>query len=144
MNIAAYKPTHRIRRADPFQLLFNDYSTNASNGGSWQETHISTNVLEGDDHFALEIAVPGFAKEHFEIKVEDDQLKVSFTRPEMKEDKVYRKKGFDYKSFNRVWKLSEAIDQQKIEANYQDGILRIVLWKREEAKKQAPKVIDIL
>ena len=61
----------------------------------------------------------------------------------MKTNKRYTKKEFSYQSFRRVFTLPELVDTDKIEASYINGVLVVTIPKKEEAKPQPPKSINI-
>ena len=108
----------------------------------------SVNILEEDEAFEVHLAAPGLSKEAFEIKVEKDQLIVKVTQKsegeENKEDgSKYRRREFDYNSFSRSFHLPETINADEINATYQDGVLKITLNKKEEAKEKEPRLITI-
>jgi HSP20 family protein len=125
--------------ARPFEDMFRD------NGGSLSTPAI--NVLEKEDHFAIEVAAPGLRKEDFTLKVEDDTLFISAERKEEHESSEnegrYTRREFAYTSFQRSFTLPETINSEAIGANYTDGILNIRLPKREEAKAKPIRQIEV-
>ena len=73
-------------------------------------------------------------------------LTITSEKEENKEDKDarYTRKEYNYSSFRRSFALPEAVNQDKIEARYEDGILNLVLPKKDEARKMtASKQIAI-
>ncbi len=66
-------------------------------------------------------------------------LTISSEKEETKEDKEaqYTRKEYNYSSFSRSFTLPEEVNQDKIEAQYEDGVLKLTLPKKEEAKKAA-------
>jgi len=72
-------------------------------------------------------------------------LNVSAKKSESKEEKdeKYTRKEFSYNSFERSLELPESISDEKIKAKYDNGILKFSLAKKEEVKKQKPKMIEI-
>lgn len=93
----------------------------------------ATNISEDDDKFQLDIAVPGLEKKDIEINVEKDLLTIKYENG--KEDQVnYTHREFGQHSFCRTFSLGEKIDMEKIEANYNNGVLNVTLPKKEEAK----------
>src|SRR5690554_4841332 len=103
------------------------------------------NIKEGEDGYLLELAVPGMAKEDFKIKLDQDVLTISSEKKEeaSKDNKQYTRQEFSYQSFERRFNLPEDVNSEKITANYVNGVLSIEIPKREEAKPQAPKAIEI-
>lgn len=145
MKLATVNPRNR-KVQDPFhQLMTEFFPVNSARPLHTNGTRAAINTLEFDDRFELQMALPGFSKENFEVKVEDDQLLVSFdAKTDEASDQNFTRREFGYQTFNRSWNLSDDVDQNKINATYEEGILKISLAKKEEAKKQAPKSIDIL
>ncbi|HLS29816.1 MAG TPA: Hsp20/alpha crystallin family protein [Flavobacteriaceae bacterium] len=123
--------------------------------GDWIETNNpiynfnknipATNVKETNDEFILEIAAPGLKKEDFEIELDENVLTISSENKttEETEEKNYTIREFGYDSFKRSFTLPKSIDNSKISADYADGVLKIDLPKREEAKVQPKRLIEI-
>lgn len=104
-----------------------------------------TNIKETEDAYYVEMAVPGLKKDAFEINLDNQMLSVSAHNQEEKEDTTdkYTRKEFGYSSFKRSFTLPEFIEEAKIKASYNEGILSIELPKKEEAKPKPPKNIEI-
>ena len=115
-------------------------------GSDFAVTTPSVNVSEDNENVVLEVAAPGLDKKDFNITVEKDQLIISATKEAQAEDKEegkWTRKEFNYQSFKRSFHLSDKIETDKIEAEYNNGILKLVLPKKAEAKPNAPATIDI-
>lgn len=93
-----------------------------------------TNVLEFDDHYRLDLYVPGIAKEDLKIELENNRLNVSKPVKQDKENENYKLQEFNSNSFERSFTLSSDIDSANLKADYKNGILSITLPKKEEAK----------
>jgi HSP20 family protein len=96
-------------------------------------TYPAVNVMEYDDHFMLQLAVPGYNKKEIEINVDNDELIISSSR-ENKDEVKYQKREFNYGSFTRKFALPQEVVADKIEASFSDGILSIHIPKAEEVK----------
>jgi HSP20 family protein len=107
----------------------------------------AVNIEEKEESFHLELAAPGKTKNDFNIELDNDLLTISAeTKVENKtEDKErnFTRKEFSYDSFKRSFTLPEAVDTSKIRASYTNGVLILDLPKREEAKTQPKRMIDI-
>jgi len=103
------------------------------------------NVRETKDDYFVDMAVPGMKKEDFNIDVDKDVLSVSAeVKKETENDKDnFTRREFGYTSFKRTFTLPDSIDDDKIKAKYEDGILSIQLPKREEAKPKPARTIKI-
>ncbi|WP_339612133.1 Hsp20/alpha crystallin family protein [uncultured Xanthomarina sp.] len=99
------------------------------------------NIKETTDAFVVEMAIPGLKKSDLQIDLDNDTLSISTEMKEEKEEKEanYTRREFGYSSFT----LPESVDDNKIDASYQDGILNILLPKKEEAKKKPIRSIKI-
>ncbi len=101
----------------------------------------ATNVKETEKEFKIELAVPGFKKEDFKVNLDNDVLTISAeTKNEKKEEnEKYTRKEFSYNSFSRSFQLPKTANNEKINAKYEDGILKLDISKKEEAIKQDNK-----
>lgn len=90
-------------------------------------------VLESDKTYELHFAVPGFDKKAFSIDVEENVLSVTGERKmeELKDDKKFTSIQTQYGSFKRTFTLPDTVDRTKMDAEYTNGILKIVLPKDE-------------
>ena len=105
----------------------------------------ATNIVEQESDFKLELAVPGMNKEDFKIDVENNLLTVSSEKQMEKEenDKNFTRKEFTYGAFSRSFTLPKSVDADNINATYLNGILQIVLPKKEEEKAKVKREIAI-
>ncbi len=106
----------------------------------------SVNIKENTDEYIVEVAAPGFDKKDFNIEVENDTLIISSekkVKTEEKDDERVTKREFSYQSFTRSFALPVLVEREKIKAKYDNGILNILIPKKEEAKPKPPKRIEI-
>lgn len=103
------------------------------------------NIVENENAYTIELAAPGLKKENFSINIEKDQLIISAkVESEKTEDTPkYKRREFNYSEFKKSFHLNKDIDTEKIDAKYENGVLRIALEKREEAKDKEPRVITV-
>lgn len=103
------------------------------------------NIKEKDDLFEIELAAPGYSKKDFKVTIADGCLNISAKKSETKDEKEenYTRHEFSYKSFERSLELPESVADDKVKANYENGILKFSIAKKEVAKKLKPKVIEI-
>ena len=120
--------------------FFNPVSHSKSNG-----TTPAVNVAEEDMAYRIEVSVPGLSKKDFRIDLENDLLTISSEHKENKEEKKenYLRREFSHNSFKRSFQLPETIDQEKIKASHDAGILTIQLPKKEELVQKVAKQIEI-
>ena len=131
----------------PFGNLFNDFLNEfpvaARSFGQELFAFPQTNIHETPEAFHLELNVPGRSKEDFKIQVEHGLLTISF---EKKEDTVQNddyktvRREFEYKSFKRSFSVDEKIAVDGIQAKYENGILKLLLPKKEDSKQNARQI----
>jgi HSP20 family protein len=99
----------------------------------------AVNITEQKDYYLVSLAAPGLKKEDFNIDVDGNMLTISSSKEEKKEEKEarYTRKEYSYSSFERSFTLPDEVNKEKIEARYENGLLKLVLPKKEEAKKMA-------
>ncbi|WP_029035021.1 Hsp20/alpha crystallin family protein [Salinimicrobium terrae] len=107
----------------------------------------AVNIAESDEAFKLELAAPGMTKKDFNLELDNGVLTISAEEKKENEKKDnggrFTRREFSYSSFKRAFSLPETVDADKISAQYKEGVLVINLPKREDAKVQAKRMIDI-
>jgi HSP20 family protein len=107
----------------------------------------SMNVKENENDFEIELASPGFEKKDFEITLRDDILEVAAQKKAKQEEKEddYTRKEFNYRAFRRSLQLPKTVDDSKnVKATYKNGILKLQLMKKEEAKHKPKRKIEVV
>ncbi|HUZ57846.1 MAG TPA: Hsp20/alpha crystallin family protein [Hanamia sp.] len=99
----------------------------------------AVNITDRKDDYLVSMAAPGLKKEDFKIDVEGNMLTIGSEKEEKNEEKdeKYTRQEYSYSSFERSFTLPDEVNEDKIYAHYQDGVLKLVLPKKEEAKKMA-------
>jgi HSP20 family protein len=99
----------------------------------------AVNIIERKEDYLVSLAAPGLKKEDFKIDLEGNMLSISSEKEEENEEKdeKYTRKEYSYSSFERSFTLPDEVNKDKIDAQYKDGVLELVLPKKEEAKKMA-------
>ena len=84
-------------------------------------------------------------KADFKINLENNVLTISSEKQEeqKEEQDKYTRREFAYRAFQRSFTLPDSADSEKIEAKYENGVLQVNIPKKEEAKPQPPKLIEI-
>jgi HSP20 family protein len=142
-----------VRGAPGFSGFFDDFwNRDFANWGlnsyhSPSSTMPAVNIVESNDNYLVEVAAPGMTKDDFKIELDNDMLTISSemeTTSEPTNGDRYHRQEYSYQSFTRSFHLPKTdIDDNKIKAEYQNGILRINIPKKETAKAQAPRMINI-
>lgn len=124
-----------------FQALDSFHLTNGTT------TTPAANILENNEAFIVEMVVPGMNKKDIQVQLDHETLRISFEDKEAKqmpEDVRFIRREFNYGSFNRSFYLpKDVVDANGIQAKFKDGILRVFLPKKAEAKKQPTRLIPI-
>jgi HSP20 family protein len=108
-------------------------------GGAWAP---AVDIFEQDGTIVLKAELPGIDPKDVDVRVENNILTLRGERKlesEVKKENYHRVER-SYGTFSRSFTLPNAIDTEKIKAEYKDGVLRMSLPKKEEAK---PKQISI-
>ena len=140
-------PVMRKRVYTPGYLnsyLGRDALTNFFSDGA-DYTVPAVNIKENENNFTIEVAAPGLNKEDFDIKLEKNILTVSSENENKKEESNdnFMRKEFAFKSFSRSFSIPETVNQDKIKASHNNGILTLELPKLDEAKMKQSKIIKI-
>ena len=103
------------------------------------------NIVEEEKGFVVEMAAPGMTKKDFNISIDNGLLTISAETKVETEDvkKNFTRKEFSFNSFTRSFTLPENVNEEKIEANYENGILKLHIGKKVLTKVQPKKQIAI-
>lgn len=121
----------------------NDFFTNFFDSNNLP----AVNIKENKKEFSIELSVPGFGKNDFNIEIEKNVLTVSAKKEENKEERDEDEKllhrEFSSSSFSRSFVIPENIDTESIAAEQNNGILKISLPKVDQSPEDRVKKIDI-
>ena len=139
------------RLSEGMPVLFDDFfrpwNEMFENSGYWGRTlnMPAVNIIEHKDEYLVSLAAPGMKKGDFNIDVDGNTLTISSEKEESKEDKEkkFTRREYSYSSFRRSFTLPDEINKEKIDAKYEDGVLKISLPRKEEVKKATSKHIDV-
>ena len=130
-----------------FDDFFKPWNEWFDNGGLWGRTMNvpAVNFTENENQYEVSLAAPGLKKEDFKIGIEGNMLTISSEKEERHEDKdkKFTRKEYNYSSFSRSFTLPDEVEREKIEAKYEDGVLKIAMPKNEDVKKSSAKQIDV-
>ena len=141
-----------VRFTNQYPSLFDRFLDNemfdwsSRNFSNTNTTLPSVNIKESDDDFEVEVAAPGLSKNDFRIELNHDLLTVSSekeVRNETKDGQQFTQREFSYQSFSRSFTLPHTVDGEKISASYENGILKVLIPKKEEAKPKPARTIEI-
>ena len=99
-------------------------------------------IYEDKEGLYFDIACTGLTKKQIELKVEDDVLRVSYTKKDKDENKDihHYHSGIAKRNFNLGWKIARRFDLSKIEGSMKDGLLKLFIPLTPESK---PKTVSI-
>eukprot|EP00764_Aduncisulcus_paluster_P010679 gnl/Carplike_NY0171/37_a52_9989.p1 GENE.gnl/Carplike_NY0171/37_a52_9989~~gnl/Carplike_NY0171/37_a52_9989.p1 ORF type:complete len:151 (-),score=6.91 gnl/Carplike_NY0171/37_a52_9989:100-552(-) len=149
MNLVRFQnPRYAVNRNLVDELfsnfLRNDYHENYLENCGNQP---ATNVFETEKDFRIELLLPGFPKEDVQINYHKNVLTIKVNKEEEKETKTeeykYAHREFGAFNFEKSFKVPNSVDAENINAKFDDGILHIVLPKKEEALEKDPVDIKI-
>ncbi len=102
----------------------------------------AVDVAESDDELILTADLPGLTKDQIQVRIEDGALLIAGDRKFVNEDKQtgYHRIERSYGSFKRYFSLPDTVQPDKVEAKYENGVLKVTLPKKELAK---PRTIEV-
>jgi HSP20 family protein len=139
MSITRYDPFRDLKTLqDEVNRLF---STNFSRSfgeegmarGAWTP---NVDIFENKDEIVLEAELPGMNREEFELTIENNVLTLRGERRFEKKDETdnYHRVERAYGAFSRSFTLPQTVSPENVTAEYNNGVLRVVLHKRDEVK----------
>lgn len=144
MGIVQYNPFQELRAMQEQMNRLLDMAWSRETGeelreGIWQPP---VDIYEDEGMVVIKAELPGVEQKDIEVKIEDNTLVL---RGERKHDQSVRKENYHrveryYGAFQRTFSLSQAIDQEKVRATCENGVLTVNLPKKEETK---PKQITV-
>jgi HSP20 family protein len=134
-----------LARWEPFRELarvFDDPYFRSATGEASCRWCPAVDVTEGEQELVVSADLPGIDPQQVEITVQENILTLTGERKAESEskDESYHRVERAYGSFSRSFVLPSTVDETKVSAEYRDGVLRVHLPKREEAK---PRKIDV-
>ncbi len=132
MNLVTFNPEQALDRFFEFPRA------------EWDQPTVlpKVNVIEKDEAFHLEAETPGMTEKDVSVEFHDGllTLKGDLEQNSQTDKDDYRIREFSKQSFSRSFRLSDQVDSEKVIAQMEQGILKVTLPKKEQAK---PKKIEI-
>jgi HSP20 family protein len=124
-----YPATRRARtQRNLIDTLFGDDFFNFGSTAGIDDYSVRTNVSTTDEEYRIDVVAPGLSKDDLTVKVENDQLCISYDNENTdKTERVY------YRSFSRVWKLPTDVATTSVRADYKQGILSVFVPRETPA-----------
>jgi len=149
MNLVRfYNPRYNVNRRlvnEMFNnLLTNDYHESYLQNAKKQP---AINIFETENDFKIELLLPGFVKEDLQINYHKELLTVKVDKKEPETAKTeefkFAHREFGIFNFEKQFKVPGTVKSENIDARFENGILNIVLPKKEEALEKAPVDIKV-
>jgi HSP20 family protein len=129
--------------SNDFDRMFGDLFTPARTLSKRNSFSPACDIEEVGDHYLISFDLPGLERQEVKVEVQKNELRVSGERNfEQKEgsDSNLQRYERQFGSFSRNFVLSNAVEAEKIEANFENGVLQIIIPKKEAVD---PKAIEI-
>ena len=135
MNIIEYKP-------NLFSSIFDEFYLPNFFNQTFNEYKIpDINIINNENLYSIQVAIPGKSKENFSVKLDDNILSISLDdSKDLENNSNYSLKQFSYNSFLRTFKLPEDTNLDKIKANYINGVLNVELPKNKIKLKKTKEI----
>lgn len=139
-------PTKPVSFASVFNDFFepwNDWLTESRFNKALSTPKV--NITEDAEKFNILLGAPGMQKNDFYVNVEGNVLTISAKKEENKEEKdeKHLRQEYNYSSFSRSFNLPEYTAVDKIEASYADGVLSVILPKKEATPEKKDNTIPV-
>ena len=142
--------TQALTKSHEVPSLFEDFFKPWNewfDGKSWNKLMNvpAVNITEHKDEYLVSLAAPGLKKEDFKIDIDGNMLTISSEKEENKEEKgeKFTRQEYNYSSFSRSFTLPEEVKRDKIDAKYDNGVLKITLPRDHAAKTSSTKQIAV-
>lgn len=129
---------------DFFDKAFSDW--NSTNYLLTNTTLPAVNIQESKDDYMVSMTIPGMSKKDFKIDLNDNLLIISSGKKEekKKEEVNFSRQEYSYEFFCRSFTFPKnVVNDEKISAKYENGELKVLIPKKEEARPKEPKLIKI-
>lgn len=146
------KTNEMVRRYEPLPNIIENFLKPWTDWSPFRDYDISpltvpaVNVIEHEKSYELTLAAPGMDKKDFKIDLDGNVMTISSEKEEQHEEKneKFSRKEYNYSSFCRSFTLPTVVTKDKIDAKYENGILKIRLPKNEDSiKTTISKTIEV-
>jgi len=130
-----------LRNWEPHNLLreFDNALSNRVQDGVWSP---KVNIVENEKGYTISAELPGVSKDDIDIDLKDSTLSIKGEKKAVTKDEKenYIRVESIYGKFERSFSVSDDIDRNSVNASFKDGVLTLVLNKKEESKPKQIKV----
>lgn len=100
-------------------------------------------IAEHDDHYRIEIDLPGVAKETIDLQVEEGELRLTASREHLREGESFLHRERRNGTYCRLFRLSDQIDTSRAEASLEEGVLRVRLPKAARTQNRKIEIREV-
>jgi len=128
------------------EILFNDWFNDSVFGGQRTITSPALNIVEKENGFLVELAVPGLVKDNIKVDInKENQLVISAEKKTESEEKEKRflRQEFAYSQFVKTLTLPDDVDKDGVKATYENGILSVEIPRKHKPVTDETKSIAI-
>jgi len=145
MKPAKYQQKSVGTSIDSFLNSFFHGNLNSFANNDFSFNSPATNIVETENEYKIELAAPGLNKEDFNLNLDQNLLTIEAKKETKEEETTERfvKQEFNFSAFNRTFTLPDTVNANDINAVYENGVLSVVLPKKEEAKPLPAKTIAV-
>ncbi|MEX0906175.1 MAG: Hsp20/alpha crystallin family protein [Balneolaceae bacterium] len=121
------------------------FSWTREDGGKGLQTWSpDSDITEDENEYMIRMDIPGMSKDDLKVNYMDGRVTVSGerTKEEKEEKKDYIRRERYHGSFYRSFTIPEAVEEDKIEASFKDGVLKLIVPKTEVVKPKAIKISE--
>ncbi len=150
MNLVRfYHPRYNVTRNLVNEMLNNFVTADHHENYVYNYRKPAVNVFETEKDFRLEMMLPGFSKEDVKISFQNELLTIKVDNKENKaenEENNYKfvRREFDVYNFEKQFKVPQSVNTAAIDARFENGILSLLLPKKEEVLEKAAIEIKVL
>ncbi len=141
-NITRYNPfSEAVSLREAMDRLFEDSVISPRFAGAMGGSGVPANLYETADGFTLQVPMPGVNSDDVEINLHQNTVNLKWqTKHQIPEGATIHYSGFQSGEYQQSFTLPSAINADKVEAHYADGVLTLSLPKAEHAKPRVVKV----
>ena len=143
MTLIKWKPNNTLRSMfnDMDRIINQDYNyrDNVEYNNTWSPVF---SIRESDKEYILSADLPGISKKNLEINISDESLSIMGEREMEVSDKndTWHYNEIQYGKFHRSFNLPETVNEDEINANFKNGVLNLVIPKKEPIKTEIKRI----
>lgn len=142
MNLVAYEPNYFLESFFSNNDFFDRHAAGFDFPVAVPHADLRVNITETPENYTLVAEAPGLKEEDLDLEIKDGvlTLKGHQEKEEESENQTYRVREFRERSFERSFRIGNTVDQENITAKLHNGLLRVTIPKKEEAKAKTAKI----